>query len=255
MEAMRFFGSDLSAKFLEERPVVIMSRGHSGTRVLSWALEALGLRLGARPEIPSGDTQDRRFTRAIMRLVEKSLHLPIEHPPTRGEVRYFCRHLDQYLAWLGPHEAGWGWKFPETYLIPNVVAAALPEARYLHMLRDGRDVAFKNHETDNPNRRLGKRLLKHLGALGHPHHVQAAMSWDFQVRRFERFLATHDKAVHTLPFEALCTDPLGTIAGVCRFLELPMTNECHGYLERHINRAKVAQYRETPRSRSPRPRP
>jgi hypothetical protein len=37
MEAMRFFGSDLSAKFLEERPVVIMSRGHSGTRVLSWA--------------------------------------------------------------------------------------------------------------------------------------------------------------------------------------------------------------------------
>ena len=44
--------SDLTERLARERPVVVMGRGHSGTRVLAWALEALGICMGTLEEKP-----------------------------------------------------------------------------------------------------------------------------------------------------------------------------------------------------------
>jgi len=220
-----------------------MARGHSGTRILAWAIQKLGVPMGATDDVVTGDVQDLRFSRAIKSIARKALFDP---PTTEPELRLFKRFqraVWRYRRWLGDPDGTWGWKFPETYLIPNYVAAAFPEARHIHMVRDGRDVAFKHHLTDDPDRRLGHRLLKHIGALDLPHHLQAARSWDFQVQRYNEFVRYAQPNVHNISFEQLCRDPLGTMQHVCRFLGREMNDECRDFLAHQINPHKIAQYR------------
>lgn len=241
------------ARLALERPVVVMGRGHSGTRVLAWALEALGVRLGTLPDKDTGDAQDRRFTRCIKRLARRALQRDALAPPPALEVWRFARAATGFLRWLDEHApAGappvaaaptWGWKFPETTLIGPHVDAVFPRARYIHMVRDGRDLAFKEHLTDDPERALGRALLHAVGALNAPHHVQAALSWDFQVQRFDRFAQRLGARCLRLRFEDLLAAPEPTLERVAQFLDLPMNEPCRAYLRAHLRPGKVSQHR------------
>jgi len=226
-----------------EQPVVIMGRGHSGTRIMAWALVALKLRMGTLEEKHTGDTQDRRFTGTIKKIAQRTLHLPGAATPSKHDLIRFQKSVRKYIQWLGDISPGWGWKCPETYLIGNIVDAVFPRARYIHMIRDGRDLAFKSHLTDDPTRGLGKTLLHYLDAMDKPDHIQAALSWDYQLRRFEMFAAHLRDRVHPLTFEALCGDPVGEIEKAAAFLGIPMTDACKDYLMRVVDPTKASQYR------------
>jgi hypothetical protein len=239
-----FSQSQLSQRLAEQSPVVVMARGHSGTRVLSHALEALGFCLGAESTVATGDTQDRRFTRHIKYLARDTLHQPPHAPPQWWRLLRLRWRMAEYLQRLQLSTPHWGWKFPETYLVPGYVAEIFPQARYIHMIRDGRDIAFKDHLTDDPHRRLGRRLLGHLKALDLPHHVQAALSWQFQVERFLEFAKATGTRVCDVRFEELCSDPVRVMQRVCDFLGHPMNDPCHDYLVRSVNREKIGQFRE-----------
>lgn len=232
------------AQLAGEAPVVVMGRGHSGTRVLAWAIEELGIRLGTLAEKPTGDAQDRRFTRRIKKIAERNVATPAAAAPDPRDVRSFQKAAARFIEWIGDAPAGWGWKFPETYMIGNVVDAAFPEARYVHMVRDGRDLAFKAHLTDDASRGLGHRLLEHLGALDEPHYIQAARSWDYQVRRFQDFADSVRDRVHEMTFESLCNDPEATMERLCAFLEVDFSPACRDYLRQNIRRGKVSQHLE-----------
>ncbi|MEQ9569899.1 MAG: sulfotransferase [Longimicrobiales bacterium] len=234
---------DVARRLAETEPVVVMSRGHSGTRVLAWALDALGVRMGTLAHEPAGDCQDRRFTGTIKRIAMARVSVPVTAPPRARDLRRFRRAAWHYLEWLEHPRGPWGWKFPETYLIGGVVDAVFPRARHLHMIRDGRDVAFKAHLTDDEGRRLGRRLLGHLGLLGRPRHVQAARSWAFQLRRFGALRPLLGGRVHRLTFEDLCRSPHETMTRVADFLEVPMTDACRRYLDANVRVGKVAQHR------------
>jgi hypothetical protein len=247
---MLAISAERRARLAAERPVVIMGRGHSGTRVLAWALEELGVRLGTLAEKDTGDAQDRRFTRCIKRLARAALRRTATAPPTAFETWRFARAAQRFRSWIDEHAPAnadpaqaWGWKFPETYLIGPLIETVFPRARYVHMVRDGRDLAFKAHLTDDADRVLGRALLSAVGALEAPHHVQAALSWDFQVRRFDELAASLGSRCLRLRFEDLCADPEHAMEGVAEFLKLPMTERCRDYLRSNLRPGKVAQHR------------
>lgn len=240
-----FFFRDYASQLREERPIVVMGRGHSGTRVLGWALDKLGLHMGTTDENPAADAQDLRFTETIKEICRRTLHEPARSAPHPRELRRFQKRAAGYMKWLGPLQPGWGWKFPETYLIGNYVEQTFPKAVYIHMVRDGRDVAFKEHSTDRPGR-LGSVLLKHIDAFELPHHQRAALSWQFQLERFEEFAAGLKAPLLSLKFEDLCNEPIETMKKVCDFLQVPMTEDCHNYLLTQVDPARVAQFREQP---------
>jgi hypothetical protein len=50
------------------------------------------------------------------------------------------------------------------------ITKTFPHARYMHMVHDGRDIAFKYHLTDDPKRKLGNRILTLQNALTLPYH-------------------------------------------------------------------------------------
>lgn len=248
--------SDLTERLARERPVVVMGRGHSGTRVLAWALEALGICMGTLEEKPTGDAQDRRFTRRIKRIAMRHVSRPATGEPSGTDRRRFRKAAWRYLEWMDerretwsvegrdPEQVSWGWKFPETYIVGNVVEAVFPKALHVHMVRDGRDLAFKDHLTDDSTRGLGRRVLEHLGTLDEPHYLQAAKSWAWQVRRFNELAASlPPERVHSMTFEGLCQDPIATMESLADFLGVPMNETCRDYLDKNIRRGKVSQHR------------
>jgi hypothetical protein len=227
-------------------PVIIMGRGHSGTRILAWLCNHLGILLDTREDAAPGDVHDFRFQDEIKAIALRSLEVTQVEQVDPALVRRFQRAVYGFYTGLGSPTAEWGWKFPETYLIGPCVAAVFPKARYLHLIRDGRDVAFKYHPTDEPKNKLGKAILKMNNAMGLPHHLQAAISWEFQVNHFEAFSARLPKQqIFALTFNELCQQPLETASRLCKFLNLPMTEACRRYLNEDIDQAKISQYRQS----------
>ena len=228
-----------------ERPVVLMGRGHSGTRVLSWACAHLGLNLGTGDDLATGDPTDTKFTAKVKRIAQRELGRREGAEVCDRDIWKFAAAAHEYFQGLGAPRGLWGWKFPETYLVAPLVARTFPGSRFLHVVRDGRDIAFKTHLTDNPRRRIGRRILARSSALESPRHIQAAASWKYQVDSFDRLRQELPRdRVCDLRFEDLCLKPMEVMSQVCEFLGLEMTEPCKRYLETEINTAKVGQYRE-----------
>ena len=228
-------------------PVVLMGRGHSGTRVLAFACMHLGIKLGASEELATGDADDRDFTDRVKKLTLSNVDVTSSRCVRRSDLRYFQKAVYEYYIRLGSPSGLWGWKFPETYIIGACLAHTFPRAKYLHLVRDGRDIAFKEHLTDNPRRKIGKKILSRTGALSLPRYLQAASSWAYQVDAFDQFRKTiPPDQVLDVTFERLCLNPAETIDRVCKFLQIEINEACRTYLSDGINRSKVAQYRENP---------
>jgi hypothetical protein len=224
-------------------PLVVISRGHSGTRVLTWLCVHLGFNLGTHEDNPTADA-DKRFTNQIKKIAAHTHACTAADQVQEDHLRVFQRAVWRYYQRLGAPVSAWGWKFPETYLMVPLVARTFPRARYLHLLRDGRDIAFKKHLTDRPDNPVGHSILAACDALAEPHPVQAARSWEYQVRQYEkvRALLPPDRVLD-LRFEDLCRDPAGVGEQVRRFLGVPMTEAARNYLASKVDAGKLEQYR------------
>lgn len=106
----------------------------------------------------------------------------------------------------------WGDKTPEYLTLMDVIQAALPEARFVHVVRDGRDVALS--------------LAEAIFGPGSP--GEAARSWAAGVAEGRRQgrLVRHYLEVR---FEALVRTPEPVLREVCDFLELPWAPEMLDY--------------------------
>ncbi len=126
-------------------PIVVFCKSHSGSRLVVKLLESAGIFMGAHCS-QSGDSWD--LLPVIRYLVSR--HYPDYRAAMAGDdpllndmvEAAFARHLDGYAARSGKP---WGWKLCETTYVLPIIAHLFPGARYIHLLRDGRDVAFSNH--------------------------------------------------------------------------------------------------------------
>ena len=236
-------GAKKAEQLARHEPLVILSRGHSGTRVLTWMCAHLGFHLGTHESNPTGDA-DKQFTNRLKKLAAHTYTQTSAAEVRPTDLRSFRSAVWDYHRWLGAPATAWGWKFPETYLMGPLVALTFPRARYIHLVRDGRDIAFKSHLTDRTDNPVGHGILSACQALTLPHHVQAALSWEYQIRQFERFrTALPGDRMLDLRFEDLCHEPVRVADQLCKFLATPMTPACQSYVEHKVDAGKVAQYR------------
>ena len=237
-------GREKVERLRQMEPCVVMGRGHSGTRVVAWMCHHLGIEMGVAAGVPSGDPFDGSFKRHMRIVATHSLEARSTEE-TRYLVRNrFQRAVDGFHRRMDPAGPRWGWKFPESYLTGPYVAETFPHARYLHLLRDGRDVAFKRHLTDVSEHRLARGILRRQGALALPHHLQAALSWSFQVELFESFRQTlSPNQILTIRYEDLVDRPQKTADLVAGFLRVEMTDACRAYLDREVTAAHVGEFR------------
>lgn len=238
------------AEFLKcQSPVILMGRGKSGTRLMSWACAKLGLSLGTTPRLPAGDLAHRPFREVVKGLARRNLDVAREEALRDNELNLFRKSAYEACKWLRgehPDAVGWGWKWPETYLILPYVYRTFPQGRYVHMIRDGRDVAFKRHSTDDPARPLGRMLIERLGVQGKPRYLQAAASWEFQVRRYVEFSRQEIPAENRfeMSYEEFCREPVALMNRLADFLGIPMTEACRDYVAGTLTDAQIGQHHD-----------
>jgi hypothetical protein len=126
-------------------PVVIFNKSHSGSRLLAALVRGAGIYMGAHQN-ESGDSED------MLELVEYAVehYYPDFSRLWQSEVgagaeigALVARVLRQHFG--GGVPPRWGWKLCETAYALPLIDYLFPQARYLHLIRDGRDVAFSDH--------------------------------------------------------------------------------------------------------------
>ncbi|WP_158569390.1 sulfotransferase [Pseudotabrizicola alkalilacus] len=161
--------------------VAIGGLGGSGTRVFAATLQAAGIALGARINTSldnlwftvlfkraawSCTAPDAREVTQAADLFVRAMTIGLRDTLTPDE-RALLQQLRAELPPLGAWQCGarvedadsllnsgpadfaasslWGWKEPNTHIFLPQLAARFPRIRYIHVVRDGLDMAFSNN--------------------------------------------------------------------------------------------------------------
>jgi hypothetical protein len=197
----------LAATFGPLGPVVIGATGGSGTRVVARIARRGGMFLGSDLN-RSEDALD--FAAFSDRWIDR-----LERGERPAEPVAELRAL---VARQHAEAAGrpWGWKEPRSIYLLSVLDDELPALRFLHVVRDGRDMAFSDNQV---------QLRKHGDAVlgpsqGEPEVERSIALWrevnlraaDHGGRLGERYLR--------IRFEDLAAEPAATTGRILAFLGL-----------------------------------
>ncbi len=215
-----------------ETPVVILGTGGSGTRALLGLAQAAGYFMGTDLN-QAGDSRDvgkfigrwpNRYlyrSKWIDQMWEGSARAKFPYP--KGMPADFEAAIGEHRAAIEDPDARWGWKAPRTILILPFVHQMLPRARIVHLVRDGRDMAYSANQTQL--RRHGGKVLppsdKRL-----PRAHSSIMFWARVNLAAARYGARClDDAYLRLRYEDVCADPGEAAIKLVDFLDCPVSHE------------------------------
>jgi Sulfotransferase family len=198
-------------------PNVVGATGGSGTRVVAKILRAGGMFTGEKLN-PYEDAVEFGFysDRWIDSYVEAG-----GDPPegVRCEmVDDLGRVLADHLSGLPGDAVAWGWKEPRSIYLLRFWNETMPSVRFLHFVRDGRDLAFS--ENQNQLKTHGKAVLGDelrkaktpIRSIALWNRVNAAAA-DYGERELgPRYLRVR--------FEDLCVEPGPTVTRIYEFFRL-----------------------------------
>jgi hypothetical protein len=222
-------------------PIAIGGIGGSGTRVVAAILRAAGLDIGGdlnhaldnqwftflfkEPDIR--DIPDDAFRQRVALFQSAMIGGP---PPTaqnmalidelaereNAEFRpewYRARAQTLRAALAEPSDPhAWAWKEPNTHIVLDRLAAALPGLRYIHLARNGLDMALSDNQTQ----------LQVWGSLAFARAVevtprQSVRFWCWAQRRILEIGDTLGPRFLFVRFEDLCANPVRETARILSF--------------------------------------
>jgi sulfotransferase family protein len=207
-------------------PVFVLGHARSGTSlVCRLLLDHLGINFGTESQFivryqqklsRYGDLSDDSRLRWLLEDIGRERFfartrrnfgfvLDVERALMAASPRTYAGALraifEQFAA--GQGHVRWGDKTPEYCHHLPVIRELFPDAQFLHVVRDGRDVAHSLFAT----------------GFGPKNAYEAALAWRKTLEEVRRFRDTLPQGVFTeLRYEELVGDPVGTLAGVARFL-------------------------------------
>jgi hypothetical protein len=208
-------------------PNVTGATGGSGTRVVGRVVRAAGMYIGtnlneSEDALDFGDYSDRWINRFM-----SGGSLDGLSDDLRAEmVEDLALVMQEHRSDLPADAAAWGWKEPRSiYLLP-FYDSVMPAMRFLHWIRDGRDMAFSVNQ---------QQLVKHSGSVLSPDET----GWKKPVRSIALWARVNGLAADfgehrmagrylRLRFEDLCSDPVGTIRRIYDFFGLEGDAELAG---------------------------
>ena len=200
---------------LDTGPAVVGATGGSGTRVVARILRHAGLFIGTElnqmeDALKLGGYSDRWINVSLFHR-----NGPLPTAVERAMLDDLGNVLREHCSGVGPAQT-WGWKEPRSIYLLEFFHAHLPAFRFLHVVRDGRDMARAVNQ---------RQLEKHGEAAGIPIDLPATVRsislWSRinlaaasfgETRLGDRYLR--------IRFEDLCARPVEVAAEIIGFLEL-----------------------------------
>jgi len=199
-------------------PLVITGIGNSGTRVFMWLARAAGCFMGIRIN-DSGDALE------LVELADRWCE-PVHSAWAEGrpppEPARFMRELatcvQRHRHGIPGQQAPWGWKQPRSVHLLPLLCEAYPDLRVVHVIRDGRDIAFGRKIHLRISWKPGNPFGVPSALLDRPTPVQAAALWS-ETNMLVADLGERDLGERYLrvSLESLCADPPGVAHAIERF--------------------------------------
>ena len=187
-------------------PVFILGQPRSGTTLLERILA------GADDVADAGELRDFGFQVrwCCNQMGRPGPDLALLEAAAKIDAAELGRRYLSHTQWHAGGKCLYTDKLPANFLWLGHIARALPQARFLHLVREPMDVGFSN--------------LKELFADAYPHsYDQVEMAG--HLRRYRALMAHWHAAfpgrILDVPYEALVTDTEATARGVFAFLDLP----------------------------------
>jgi hypothetical protein len=199
-------------------PNVIGATGGSGTRVVGRIVRAGGMYIGTnlndyQDALDLGGYSDRWINEFV------ATGLDGLSDEVRAEmVDDFAAVMQTHRRELPADAKAWGWKEPRSiYLLP-FFNSVMPKLRFLHFMRDGRDMAFSENQ---------QQLRKHGDTVLGPDEAD----WKQPSRSIALWTRVNTWAAdfgeqqmgaryRRVRFEDLCSDPVETVGGIYDFFGL-----------------------------------
>jgi hypothetical protein len=194
------------------QPVIIGGNGHSGTRVFAEIVRHSGLSCGLPFLTRRSDSADLRILDLLNRWVYPYLYGQLDQQGINSMKKAFSRRLGIYFP---VRRRAWSFKNPRCMLILPVLHDLFPGMKFVHVIRDGRDIALGN-ELVSSNRYLDAFLTAAERAL--PAEQKMILFWgrsNARAREYgRRFLG---EAYRLFRWEDMCRDPARYAADLVLF--------------------------------------
>jgi hypothetical protein len=195
----------------DETPLIIIGMHRSGTSIVTRLLERAGLFAGGA--WVDENEESIYFSRANRAMCGEGPYLVHDFGWTapksdafiaerRGYAERAARKIGAFFA-DRTHQRQWGWKDPRNALTLPVWLSIYPNARILHIVRDGRAVAVSLAKRDDLEVSFGLALWGHYAA-----RAEAAMQ------------PVPDERKLSLRYEDLAAEPLPTLERLFAFAGL-----------------------------------
>ena len=242
----------------EMHPVVIFNKSHSGSRLLAEVVEAAGVFMGAHQN-ESRDSLD--VLELVFALVLK--YYP-DYEKRRdavmgdGELASLCEKV--FRSHLEGHDRNerspWGWKLCETTYIVPVISDLFPRAKFIHLVRDGRDVAFCDHRgPDSPfwrkvyfntDRLTWRAVLFNRWFYRFRSPIYNALHWLNSVRVGRAYAAALGDRCLEVRYEDLCLNLENTVGRIVDYIGTGDRDAVVRRIKPRVRTASIGKHRAMP---------
>jgi hypothetical protein len=204
-------------------PNIVGGTGGSGTRLVARIIRQGGMFIGtclneSEDAVIFGDYSDQWINRYL-----KYGFNQLCNPEPMMAVS-LEKVVKSHLASLSPNCASWGWKEPRSIFLIPFFAKFFGSMKFLHIVRDGRDMAFSSNQNQLIKHGAGM-IPERIGKLNSP--LRSMYLWNHlnlsAAEYGERNLTRRYLRVR---FEDLCYNPIVTIGEIFDFFGLagPVTD-------------------------------
>lgn len=216
-------------KFDIQSPIIVTGRGGSGTRLLATLLCQLGVFLGNRLNQSGDGIEWKAITREM---ISKGIAIESKTFDDYWRLRLVetARTIIEQKNYDASHNL-WGWKLPELMSLFPEFLRAFPGSRLIVLWRHPVNVCLRRtHVSSRLGNPVGDAILpaaySFLGLNANdmgsqPEHVNNAISWEYQSRRFidsDCISSLPSSRLHYVRYEDLVFCAADATRALCQFI-------------------------------------
>jgi len=122
----------------------------------------------------------------------------------------------------GKQHESWAWKEPNTHILLDRLAESIPGLRYIHVIRDGRDMAFSANQNQV---KFWAEAVFGMDGLDPSAPAGALRYWRLANERIRRLKDDGALPILEVGFECLCEHPARQILAIAEFCGVTVTRE------------------------------
>jgi hypothetical protein len=240
-------------------PYTIICRNHSGSRLLCEAFRQNGFWMGMCDNKTRDASEFSRKRPEVKYLVEEAFRYSEMSRSEKEQLQQTMRELVEASKNNCPNpedKIAYGWKRVITTFTVQIFLEAFPEAKAIHLIRDGRDVMLSRAKymmshLDDPFYRLvvfgDRSISQYRGKPLTPEIIEEYRNelemvyWDTIVRFGMRGRIYQDQYMEVL-YEDLCRHPDQTLARIFEFLKVPFHRKTREWIVANSSTARISKW-------------